>query len=132
MKIETYNKWSLAVRIVVCALVALSVILANWIITVTAAAAAIAIFITLRVNVKAVVEDERTRAVAQKATGFGYSWGTIGMTLAGMVLVFINRNDLTTTQPVVGFTLFFTAFGIMIIRDMAYYLYNKRLGGKNE
>ena len=130
MRINTYNAWSLTIRIIVCGLVALSVVLANWIIAVSAVAAAIAIFITLRLNVKGIVEDERTSAVAQKATGFGYSWGTFGMTVAGMVLVFTNRTDLSGTEALTGFVLFFTAFVMMLIRDLAYFFYSRKLSGR--
>jgi len=130
MKIATYNAWSLTIRIIVCALVALSVILANWIIAVVAVSAAIAVFITLRLNVKGIVEDERSGAVAQKATSFGYSWGTFGMTIAGMVFVFTNRNDLSGTPALIGFVLFFTAFAIMLIRDLAYFFYGRKFSGK--
>jgi uncharacterized membrane protein len=54
------------------------------------------------------------------------------MTVAGMVLVFTNRNDLSGTQALIGFVLFFTSFAIMLLRDLAYFFYSRKLSGREQ
>jgi uncharacterized membrane protein len=128
MTVKTYRIWEIIVRFVVCAVVALSVVMGWWIPLVASIIAAMVIFITLRVNVKGVVVDERTNALEKKATYFAYSVGNFGMSLAGVILVFANHNALTSTPAVTGMVLFFTSFGFSIIKDLAYWVLNRRVG----
>ena len=132
MTVKTYKIWETIVKFAVCGIVAVSVILGNWIPLLAAVAASIAVFITLRLLVKGVVEDERTKILNQKATYFTYSWQNFAMTLAGLILVFTNRDDLTSTPAIIGFVLFFSAFGFSLIKDLAYYVLNRTPGRKTE
>jgi uncharacterized membrane protein len=132
MSVKTYQVWETIIRLVVCAIVAVSVILTNWIPLVASVLASMVIFIILRLNVKGVVEDERTKVLTQKATYITYSWVNFLTSLAGVVLVFTNRDDMASTPAVIGFTLFFYSFGFALIRDLVFYVLNSRTSGKME
>lgn len=129
MTVKTYQVWETIIKVIVCAIVATSVILGQWIPLLVAVIAAVAIFIVLRLNVKGIIEDERTKAVTLKANRFAYSIGTLAVTVAGLVLIFTNRDDLTGTRALIGFTMFFTSFAMSIINDLAYFVISRRLGG---
>ena len=128
MTVKTYRIWEITVRFVVCAVVAVSVIMGWWIPLVAGIIAALAIFIALRFNVKGVVADERTNVLEKKATYFSYSVGNFGMSLAGVILVFTNHNNLASTPAVVGLVLFFTSFGFSLIKDLAFWVLNRKVG----
>jgi uncharacterized membrane protein len=132
MKVKTYRIWETITKIGACALFAASLVMADWIMTLITFIAAISIFIVLRLNVRGLVEDERSILLAQRAKRFSYSVGNFVMAITGMVLVFTNRNDLSGTQAQIGYALFFTSFGIAIINDIAYYYFSHKLSGKEE
>ena len=128
MTVKIYRIWEIIIRFAVCAIVAISVIMGWWIPLVACIIAAMIIFITLRLNVKGVVVDERSNVLEKKATYFAYSVGNFGMLLAGVILVFTNHDNLSSTPAVVGLVLFFTSFGFSIIKDLAFYVLNRRQG----
>jgi uncharacterized membrane protein len=132
MQGKTYRILETITKIGACALFAISVATANWILMLIAFIVAISIFIFLRLKVKDIVEDERTNIIAQKAKRFSYDLGNFVMGVAGMVLVFTNRNDLSGTQARIGYTLFFSSFGMTIINEIAYYFYSRKLGAKEQ
>jgi uncharacterized membrane protein len=130
MTVKTYKIWETIIKFAVCAIVAVSVIIGNWIPIVAAVAVSMVIFIVLRLRVKGVVEDERTKIINQKATYFTYSWQNFAMSLAGVILVFTNHDDLTSVSAIIGFVLFFSAFGFSIVKDLAYYIINRKQAGE--
>jgi uncharacterized membrane protein len=132
MSVKTYQLWETIIKLVVCAIVAVSVVVGNWIPLLASVLASMVIFIVLRLNVKGVVEDERTKVLTQKATYITYTWVNFLTSLAGIVLIFTNRDDMTSTQAVIGFALFFYSFGFALIRDLVYYILNSKTGGKME
>jgi uncharacterized membrane protein len=132
MTVKTYKLWETIIKLAVCAVVAVSVITANWIPLVASVLAAMVIFIVLRVKVKGIVEDERTKVMTQKATYITYSWVNFLTSLAGVILVFTNRDNMSSIPAVIGFTLFFFSFGFGLIRDVVYYILNSRTGGNTE
>lgn len=132
MTVKTYKIWETIIRFAVCGIVAVSVIMGYWIPLVISIVAAIVLFIVLRFKVKGIVEDERTKVITQRATYITYGWVNFLVTLAGAILVFTNRDNLSSTSAVIGFTLFFTSFGFSFIRDIVYYILNSRTGGKTE
>jgi uncharacterized membrane protein len=132
MTVKTYKLWETIIKLAVCAVVAVSVITANWIPLVASVLAAMVIFIVLRVKVKGIVEDERTKVLTQKATYLTYSWVNFLTSLAGTILVFTNRDNMSSIPAVIGFTLFFFSFGFGLIRDLVYYILNGRTGGNTE
>jgi uncharacterized membrane protein len=132
MTVKTYKLWETIIKLTVCGVVAISVIMANWIPLLVSVLAAMVIFIVLRVKVKGIVEDERTKVLTQKATYITYSWVNFLTSLAGVILVFTNRDNLSSIPAVIGFTLFFYSFGFGLIRDTVYYILNSRTGGKTE
>jgi uncharacterized membrane protein len=132
MTVKTYKLWETIIKLIVCVVVAVSVIIANWIPLVVSVLAAMVIFIVLRVKVKGIVEDERTKVLTQKATYITYSWVNFLTSIAGVILVFTNRDNLSSISAVIGFALFFYSFGFGIVRDIVYYILNSRTSGKTE
>jgi uncharacterized membrane protein len=132
MTVKTYKIWETIVRLIVCGVVAVSVIMTNWIPLLVSVLAAMVILIVLRVKVKGIVEDERTKVLTQKATYITYSWVNFLTSIAGVILVFTNRDNMSSVPAVIGLTLFFYSFGFGIVRDIVYYILNSRTGGKTE
>jgi uncharacterized membrane protein len=130
MSVKTYKVWETIIKFAVCVVVAVSVILANWIPLVASVLAAMVIFIVLRIRVKGIVEDERSKAVTEKATYITYSWVNFLTSLAGVILIFTNRDNMGSIPAVIGFTLFFYSFGFGLLRDMIYYILNRRQAGR--
>jgi|WetSurMetagenome_2_1015567.scaffolds.fasta_scaffold117452_2 uncharacterized membrane protein len=132
MTVKTYKLWETIIKLIVCGVVAFSVITANWIPLVVSVVAAMVIFIVLRVKVKGIVDDERTKVLMQKATYITYGWVNFLTSVAGVILIFTNRDNMSSIPAVIGFTLFFYSFGFGFIRDAVYYVLNNRTGGKTE
>jgi uncharacterized membrane protein len=132
MTVKTYKAWETIIKLIVCGVVAVSVIMTNWIPLLVSVLAAMVIFIVLRVKVKGVVEDERTKVLTQKATYITYSWVNFLTSIASVILVFTNRDNMSSAPAVIGFTLFFYSLGFGLVRDLVYYILNSRTGGKTE
>jgi uncharacterized membrane protein len=132
MNIKTYRNWRLALIAIIAALAAVSIVTGIVYILVAAVAIGIIVIILLRRRVRAVVEDERTYAIAYKAARLTVSIVGIVMAIAGAILLALNRNDFSEAPALVGFTLLYVTCGLLVINMAAYYYYNRKLGGRNE
>jgi uncharacterized membrane protein len=130
MNIKTYRIWQLITVAVVGAVVGMSAIWGTWIPSLAAVVAGMAVTLIIRRNVKGIIADERNYTVAYKASRITIAIGMFCLTAAGLILVAINRNNLDTTQSQTGFALLYATCGLMVIYNLAYTYYNRKLGGK--
>jgi uncharacterized membrane protein len=130
MEMKTFKIWGTIIRYIMYAVVTASVLLGNWIITAVGGGIGMVVLILLRVRVKGVVIDERIRTITREAGYFTFSTGTFIAFIAGLILVFVNHDNLMSTEAIIGYTLVFTNFALYIINDLAYYYNSHKLGGK--
>jgi uncharacterized membrane protein len=130
MNRKTYMTWQAVLMVIVGGAVAAGVIWENWIIAFAAVIGGIIILTILRHNTKEVTVDERNIASAYKAARLTFSLGTIGMGIAALVLITLNRDDLASTPAQIGVVLAFIACGLMIINTVAYTIYNRQISGR--
>jgi uncharacterized membrane protein len=113
------------------AIMAVSVILGNWIVPIFAVIISIIFLTVLRRRVKEIIVDERTYAISEKASRLTLRIISIGMAVTGIIiLAFTRGEDKVLTS--VGLTLEYATCALLIISYIAYYYFRNKLGGKNE
>jgi uncharacterized membrane protein len=130
MNIKTYRIWQLITVAIVGVVVGMSAIWGTWIPSLAAIVVGIAITLILRRNVKGIIADERNFTMAYKAARFTVATGVFCLAVVGIVLLAINRNNLDTAQAQVGFAMLYSTCGLMLIYNLAYTYYSRKLGGK--
>lgn len=130
MNLKTYQKWRMVLTAIIGAVSAISVIIGNAYILITAVIVGIIVIIALRRMVKEVIADERTYTIAYKAARLTLSVVGIGMAVIGAMLLAFSRDDLSATLAQVGFALVYATCGLLVINLAAYTYYNRKLGGK--
>jgi uncharacterized membrane protein len=113
------------------AIMAVSVILGNWIVPIFAVIISLLILTVLRRRVKDIVVDERTYAISEKASRLTLQVISVGMALVGIILLAIYRGE-NKTLTQVAYTLEYATCALLVVNYIAYYYYRNKLGGKNE
>jgi uncharacterized membrane protein len=129
MSYKTYRIIQAFNGMVLGAIMAVSISLGNWIMPLAAIIISISILTVLRRRVKEIVTDERTYAIAEKASRLTLQIVAIGMALVGVILLAISH-DSSSTMGQTGLALCFATCGLLIINYLAYYYYSRKLGGK--
>ena len=130
MNLKTYQNWRVALIAVIGAIAAVSVIIGNPYILLSAVIAGMIVILVLRRRVKEVIADERTYTIAYKAARLTLSIVGIGMAVIGAMLLAFSRDDLSATPAQVGFALLYATCGLLVINLAAYTYYSRKLGGK--
>jgi uncharacterized membrane protein len=111
------------------AIMAVSIILGNWIIPIIVIIISLSVMMVLRRRVKEIVTDERTCAITDKAARFTFQIVTIGMAVIGAVLLAASRGESPgLTQA--GFAMEYAVCALLVINMLAYTYYSRKLGGK--
>jgi uncharacterized membrane protein len=113
------------------AIMAVSVILGNWIVPIFAVIISLLILTVLRRRVKDIIVDERTYAISEKASRLTLQVISVGMALVGIILLAIYRGE-NKTLTQVAYTLEYATCALLVVNYIAYYYYRNKLGGKNE
>ena len=132
MNIKTYQSWRMALGMIIGAVVAVSVIIGNIYVLISAVLAGMIVVVILRRRVTGVITDERTYAIAYKAARLTMAVTGVGMALAGAILIALNRDNLSSAPAQIGFVLEYVTGGLLLINLAAYTYYNRKLGGGNE
>ena len=118
------------VALVLAVIVAVSLSLGIWSLAVGAVIVAILVMFALRRMVKEVYADERTYAIAYKASRLTVTVVGLAMPVIGAVLLVLARHDLSSVRAQVGFALEYATCGLLIVQYIAYYYYSRQLGGR--
>jgi uncharacterized membrane protein len=131
MSYKTYRMIQGINGAVLGAIMAISVIIGNWIIPIIAVILSVMLLMVLRRRVKDIIVDERTYAISEKASRLTLQIVAIGMAVTGVFLLAFNHGeDKTLTH--VALTLEYATCALLVISYIAYYYYRNKLGGKNE
>jgi uncharacterized membrane protein len=106
-----------------------SIALGQWPIFVAAIVLGTLLMVFLRRRVTDIVDDERTRAVAGQAARLTVQAVAFVMAVTGAVLLAISNGE-KQALTWAGFALEYATCGLLVINYIAYYYYNKKLGGK--
>jgi uncharacterized membrane protein len=129
MTYKTYRLWKLLVVIIVGVLVGWAVPQGNAYIPIPAAVVAMVVLLVVRRGVKEVVIDERTYSIANRASRAAFQAGVLLMVLAGATLVALGYNDYPELETP-GFTLIYSATGLLLIYLIGYAYFGRKYGGK--
>jgi uncharacterized membrane protein len=129
MSYSTYRLWKALVVIIVAALVGWAVPQGNAFIPIPVAAAAMVILLIIRRGVKEVVVDERTYSIANRASRAALQIGTLMIVLIGATLVALGYGEYPDLEPI-GFTLIYSAAGLLLVYLTSYAYNSKKMGGK--
>jgi uncharacterized membrane protein len=132
MKLTTYRLWRLGFIFTVGIIAAISACYGNVYFLIGAEVVGMIVLLIIRRQVKEIIHDERTYAIAYKAGRTTFSLAALGMATAGAILVTLKRHDLNTVPGTIGLTLLFTTIGILVINLASHYYYSWKLGGRNE
>jgi uncharacterized membrane protein len=130
MNIKTYRNWRTALTVAIAVAAAVSVTLGNVYILAAAVIIGMILLFLLRRGVREVIADERTYAVAYKASRLTMSVTGVGLALAGAVLITLNRQEMSSAPAQVGFAMEYAVCGLLLVNLAAYTYYNRKLGGK--
>jgi len=130
MNRKTYMVWQAVLTVIVGVAVAAGVIWDNWIIALAAVVGGMIVLTILRRSTKDVTVDERNIASVYKAARLTFSLGIIGMGIAALVLIALNRDNLASTPASIGTVLAYITCGLLIINTVAYTIYNRQISGK--
>jgi uncharacterized membrane protein len=129
MSYKTYRLWKLLVVVIVAALVGWAVPQGNAYVPIPAAVVAMAIMLLIRRGVKEVVIDERTYSIANRASRWTFQVGVLLMVLIGATLVAFGYGEYPELETP-GFTLIYSACGLLIVYLIGYTYYGRKFGGK--
>ncbi len=129
MSYKTYRFWKLLVVIIIAILVGWAVPAGNAFIPIPAAVAGMVVLLIIRRGVREVVVDERTYDIANRASRAAFQIVTLAMVLIGATLVALGYGKYPEVEPV-GFTLIYSATGLLIVYLVSYAYFNRKLGGK--
>jgi len=130
MSLKTFRIWRRILIAVIGAAAAISVIIGNAYILLSAVIAGMIVIIVLRRRVKEVIADERVYTIADKAARLTLQILGIGMAFIGAILLALSRENLSAILAQVGFALEYATCGLLIIQLAAYTYYSRKLGGK--
>jgi len=130
MKGKIYSIWRIIIILCVGVGVGMAAYWDNWIAALAAIIVGILAMLFLRRNVKEIIADERNYTSAYKAARLTMVIGTIGMAIASLVLIAINRSNLGSFQAQLGFILAYITCGLLVINMAVYTYYNRKLSGK--
>jgi len=128
MSYNTFRKWQAITGMIIGGVIGVSVGMGNWIAPVVIVIIGVATMMVLRRRVKDIVADERTYAIAGKAARLTLQVVAIGMAVIGAILLIIDRGE-SSTLTHTGFALVYGTCALLVINYIAYYYYNRRLGG---
>jgi uncharacterized membrane protein len=130
MSYKTYRMWCGIIGMILGAVMAASLVVEKWMISVIAIAIAIVILTILRRRVKEIVADERTATVTGKAAQLSMQIAILGMALLGVIILAVNYNASAELKQV-GFAFEYAACALMVINLLVYTYYDHKLGGKS-
>jgi uncharacterized membrane protein len=130
MSSKTFRIWQRYLVVIIAAIAAVSVIIGNAYILLSAVVIGLIVLIILRRRVTEIVSDERTYAIAYKAARLSMSIVGVGMAVIGATLLAFSRDDLSAPLAQVGFALEYATCGLLMIHLAAYTYYSRKLGGK--
>jgi uncharacterized membrane protein len=130
MNIKTYRSWRIALTAIIVAAAAVSVVTGNVYILISVLVIGIIALVLFRRRVKDVTADERTYAIAYKASRLTMSVVGIGMAIVGAILLALNHDALSSPPAQVGFALEYAVCSLLLINLAAYTYYSRKLGGK--
>jgi uncharacterized membrane protein len=131
MSYKNYRLFKAFLVIIVAVLVGWAVPNGNPYIPIPAALAAMVIMLLFRRSVKEVIVDERIYSIANRASRATFQIGAIIMALVGATLVALGYGDYPKVEPI-GFTLIYSACGILVLYVISYSIYNRKYGGTSE
>jgi uncharacterized membrane protein len=130
MSYNTYKVWRSVLVMIIAAAAAVSVVLGIVYILLAAVIIGMIVLAAIRRRVTVVVSDERTYAIAYKAARLTLAVIGVGMAVVGAVLLALSHQDFSATSAQVGFGLEYATCGLLVTNYIAYYYYNRKLGGK--
>ena len=131
MSYKTYRMIQGIIGGILGAIMAISIILGNWIVPIFAVIISLILLTVLRRRVKDIIVDERIYAISEKASRLTLQVVSIGMALAGVILLAIYHGE-NKTLTQVAYTLEYATCALLVVNYIAYYYYRNKLGGKNE
>jgi uncharacterized membrane protein len=131
MSYKNYRLLKAVLVIIVAALVGWAVPQGNPYIPIPAALAAMVIMLLFRRSVKEVIVDERIYSIANRASRITFQVGALIMVLIGATFIALGYGDYPKLGPI-GFTLIYSACGILVLYLVSYSIYNRKYGGKSE
>jgi len=129
MSYQTYRLWKALVVIIVAVLVGWATPAGYAWVPLPAAAAAVVIMLLIRRGVREVVVDERIYDIARRAARMAFQAGVLAMALVGATLLALSYGDYPHLETA-GFTMVYTAAGLLVIYLISYACYSRKLGGK--
>jgi uncharacterized membrane protein len=129
MSLKTYKNWRTVITVMIAAIAAVSVTIGNVYVLVSAVVIGMIILFLLRRIVKGVVRDERTYAIAYKASRLTMSVVGVGMAIVGAILLALSQKDFSSSLAQAGFALEYAVCALLVINLAAYTYYSRKLGG---
>jgi uncharacterized membrane protein len=130
MTSRVFKVWQRVLAAVVAIAAATSIVIGNAFVLISAVIVGMVIIMVLRSRVAEVVVDERTYTIAYKAARVTLAAGSISMAVAGAVLLTFSHGDFSAPLARIGFALEYAVCGLLIINNIAYYYFSRKLGGK--
>ncbi|MCX7912916.1 MAG: DUF2178 domain-containing protein [Dehalococcoidales bacterium] len=100
----------------------------NLLVVVPVFAVTFAVLLFLRRRVTEVIADERTYTVAGKAARATIQIASLGMVLAGIVLLAMRKSP-STPLGQTATTLLYVTCGLLLLNSLAFFYYNRKTGG---
>ena len=129
MSYNTYRKWQAIMGMIIGGVTGASVGMGNWIAPIITIVICVSVMMVIRGRVKEIVADERTFTIAEKAARLTLQIVAIGMAIIGAIFLVISRGE-SSTLTQTGFALVYATCALLVINYIAYYYYNKKLGGR--
>ncbi len=126
---KRYRLYKAMVVIIIAVLVGWAVPAGKAYIPVPAALIGMVALLFIRRGVKEVVVDERTYNIANLASRAAFQITALAMVLIGATLVALGNGKYAGAEPI-GFTLIYSACGLLVVYLIGYSYYNRKLGGK--
>jgi uncharacterized membrane protein len=132
MSYKTFNMIRGATSAVIAALAAVSIIIGNAAILISTVILGMIFLFIMRRRVKEIIADERTYTIAYKAARLTVAVVGVGMAVTGALLLALSQRDFSAPLSQAGFALEYATCGLLVVNYLAYYYYNRKLGGKDE
>ena len=129
MSLKTYRFLTVTVTLIVAVFVGWAVAAGNTLIPAPVVIAGAIILCLCRRRIKETIEDERVHSIADKAAGRTINFVVILMAVVGVTLIAMSPGRSPDLEPA-GFTLGYAVCVILIVYNILYFYYSRKLGGK--
>lgn len=131
MKAKTFKYWRIAIGIVIGGLVAWGAVSGNVWVPVGAVVGGIILVLAIGQRATDIMTDERTYSIAEKAARLAFGLFSVLGAVTGLTLIAVGRDRYPELETA-GLTLAYSVCALLIFNLVAYYVYNRKLGGERD